>query len=551
MVFCNHQFLFIGIRTKFNDLHPVQQRSGNRVQRICRGNKHHIGQIKGNLQIVVPVGVILLRIQNLQQGGTGISAVVRTHFINFVQQQHRIGTSCLGHGRHNSAGHGTHIGFAMAPDVRFIMDAAQRNPSHFPVQTSGNRIGNAGLADTGRTYQAQNLGWHFRCHLPNGDGFQDSLLDLFQAKMVVFQNLFCRSNIHPLFGLLVPGKIQHRIQIVAKNGPLGRSEGLLLQTIHIFQQLLFQFLTQMQIFNTLDVVFKFRRLVCFPQLILKNLDLLTDIVIPLVLIQCRAGLLLNIRFQAEHLHLLAEQTESRFQPFHRVQLAQHFGLVRKVNSRILGNGIRNEACIFTSHHPKLNCLGRMLRHLQIQSIQGYGLPAQSMGTDIIGGLCRRNRLYQALQIRLALLQLCDLSAAYAGNQNAQILPLGLQHLLDLGHRSDGVQIFQFGVIHQQIFLGNQKQGLVCLHRRFQSTHGFLTAHIKMDRLLRENGQPAKSQNRHFSCVNRFCQGNVPPFAKKGVVALPPFQFIVCQRVFLWGVQHPAQWWGSRPPPLPV
>ena len=435
---------------------------------------------------MVPVGVILLRIQNLQQGGTGISAVVRTHFINFVQQQHWIGASCLGHGRHYPAGHGTHIGFPMTPDVRFIMDAAQRNPSHFPVQTSGNRIGNAGLADTGRTYQAQNLGWHFRCHLPNGNSFQNSLLDLFQTEVIMFQNLFCRSHIHPFFGLLVPGKIQHRIQIVAKNGTLGRSEGLLLQTIHIFQQLLFQFLTQMQIFNTLDVVFKFRRLVCFPQLILKNLDLLTDIVIPLVLIQCRAGFLLNIRFQAEHLHLLTEQTESRFQPFHRVQLAQHFGLVREVNSRILGNGIRNETRIFAGHHPELNCLGRMLRHLQIQSIQGYGLPAQRMGANIIGGLCRRNRLYQALQIRLALLQLCDLSAAYAGNQNAQILPLGLQHLLDLGYRPDGVQIFQFGVIHQQIFLGNQKQGLVCLHRCFQSAHGFLPAHIKMDRLLWEN-----------------------------------------------------------------
>ena len=101
---------------------------------------------------MVPVGVILLRIQNLQQGGTGIPTVVRTHFINFVQQQHRIGASRLGHGRHYPAGHGTHIGFPMTPDVRFIMDAAQRNPSHFPVQTSGNRIGNTGLADTGRTY---------------------------------------------------------------------------------------------------------------------------------------------------------------------------------------------------------------------------------------------------------------------------------------------------------------------------------------------------------------------------------------------------------------
>ena len=189
MIFGDHQLFLVAVGVQLDDLHPVQQGSGHRVQGIRRGDKHHIGQVKGNFQIMVPIGMVLLRVQHFQQGGAGVPPVIGAHLINFIQQQHRIGGAGLGHGSHDPSGHGAHIGLPVAPDVRFIMDAAQGDPNHFPVQAPGDGIGNGGFAHTGRSYQAQDLGGHLGCQLPDGDGFQNALLHLFQTEVVVLQDL--------------------------------------------------------------------------------------------------------------------------------------------------------------------------------------------------------------------------------------------------------------------------------------------------------------------------------------------------------------------------
>ena len=178
MILCDHQLLFIGIRTKLNDLHTVQQRSGHRIQRIRRGNEENIRQVIGNLQIMVPISVVLLRIQHLQQRCAGITAVVRTHLVDLVQQEQRIGAACLGHGSHNAAGHGAHIGLTVTTDVRFVVNTAEGNSGHFPVQAPGNGVRNGGLTNTGRANQTNDLRRHLRSHLTNGNGLQDTFLHL-------------------------------------------------------------------------------------------------------------------------------------------------------------------------------------------------------------------------------------------------------------------------------------------------------------------------------------------------------------------------------------
>jgi hypothetical protein len=44
------------------------------------------------------------------------------------------------------AGHGAHVGAAMAADVRFVTGAAQRDPDVLPVQCPGDGLGDGGLA---------------------------------------------------------------------------------------------------------------------------------------------------------------------------------------------------------------------------------------------------------------------------------------------------------------------------------------------------------------------------------------------------------------------
>ena len=72
----NHELLFIGIGAQFDDLHTVQQGSGDGIQGVGGGDEHYIGQVEGNLNIMVPIGAVLLRIQHLQQRRAGVAPVV-------------------------------------------------------------------------------------------------------------------------------------------------------------------------------------------------------------------------------------------------------------------------------------------------------------------------------------------------------------------------------------------------------------------------------------------------------------------------------------------
>ena len=76
---------FICVAAQFNELHSVQKRSGDCIKGIGGCDKHDVAQIKGKLQIVIPVSFILLTVQHLKKSRTGVTAIVRTHFIHFVQ----------------------------------------------------------------------------------------------------------------------------------------------------------------------------------------------------------------------------------------------------------------------------------------------------------------------------------------------------------------------------------------------------------------------------------------------------------------------------------
>ena len=102
----------------------------------------------------------------------------------------------------------------MAPDVRFIPDAAQRNAGQLSIQGVGYGQGNGRLAHTGRTHQTEDLPLPFRVHLPDGDGFQNPLLHLFQTVVIPVQHLPGRLYIDPLLSICTPWQLQKDVQII-------------------------------------------------------------------------------------------------------------------------------------------------------------------------------------------------------------------------------------------------------------------------------------------------------------------------------------------------
>ena len=391
----------------------------------------------------------------------------------------------------------------MAPDVRFVVDTTQRNTNHFAVQAPGNGIGNRGLAHTRRAHQAKNLGRRLRGQLADGNGLQDALFHLLQPEVVMLQDFGGCLDIHPLFGRFAPGQVQDGIQIIAQNRGFGGAEGLLFQLGGILQQLVFILLCQRECTDAGGILVVLLFLVRLAQLFPDGAHLLTQVVIPLVLVDGGPGFVLNLGLQAQHLHLLGQVGDGHFQAAVGVELEQELGFFGIVQAGILGNAVSHKAALVAGQHPQLHHLSRMLRQFQIGIVQRAGLPAQCLGLGRIHLLRAGNGFHQCREEGLGLLQFRNSCPGHTGDQDPDVLLRCVEQLLDFHHGTHGTQIRQLGIIHQNVLLGHQKQNLILLHSCIQGHSRFGSAHVKVNGLLRVHGQAPQRKHRHYACISNF------------------------------------------------
>ena len=74
---------------------------------------------------MIPVCTVLFTVQNLQQCCTGVTTMVMTQLVDFVEKHQRIGRAGLDQTGNNPPGHSTNIGFPVTADICFIMDTAK------------------------------------------------------------------------------------------------------------------------------------------------------------------------------------------------------------------------------------------------------------------------------------------------------------------------------------------------------------------------------------------------------------------------------------------
>ena len=103
---------------------------------------------------MIAEGVVLLRIEDFQQGGGGIAAEIHRHLVDFIQQEDRIDRPRRPHPLNDPARQRAHIGAPVAADLRLIPDAAQGNPYEFAAQGPGDGAGKGGFSHPRRPDKA-------------------------------------------------------------------------------------------------------------------------------------------------------------------------------------------------------------------------------------------------------------------------------------------------------------------------------------------------------------------------------------------------------------
>ena len=132
--------LVLGVAVEADDLHPVEQRTGDGVDHVGGGDEQHLGQVQLDLEVVVAEGVVLGRVEHLEQRRGRVAPVVGAELVDLVEHDHRVHGAGLAQGAHQPAGLGTHVGAAVASDLGLVADAAQGHPDERPPEGAGHRL---------------------------------------------------------------------------------------------------------------------------------------------------------------------------------------------------------------------------------------------------------------------------------------------------------------------------------------------------------------------------------------------------------------------------
>src|SRR4030042_5392279 len=136
-------------------LHPIQQGRGNGREGIGRSNEEDMGEIEGHIEIMIRKGKILFRIEGLEKRGRRAPSHIRTHFIHFVEHEHRVESFGPSDLLNDPAGKGSHIGSPVSPNLRFVSYPSQRDPDELSLQSPSYGASQGRRAYSGRAEKAE------------------------------------------------------------------------------------------------------------------------------------------------------------------------------------------------------------------------------------------------------------------------------------------------------------------------------------------------------------------------------------------------------------
>jgi hypothetical protein len=125
-------------------------------------------------------GVVLLRIENLQQRRRGVAAEVRAELVDLVQDEHRVLRLGAAQALDDLAGQRADVGPAMAADLGLVAHPAERHADELPSERLRDRARERRLADSGRSDEAEDRPLHRRVQLPHGEVLEDAVFRLLE-----------------------------------------------------------------------------------------------------------------------------------------------------------------------------------------------------------------------------------------------------------------------------------------------------------------------------------------------------------------------------------
>jgi hypothetical protein len=136
---------------------------------------------------VVAERVVLLRVEDFEQRGGRVAAEVRAELVYLVEHHDGVVDPGAAQGLDDAAGKRADVGAAVAAKLRLVAHAAQREPLELAAEGACDGAAQGCLADARRADEAEDGALRVAAQLDDGEEFEDALLDLFEAVVVLVE----------------------------------------------------------------------------------------------------------------------------------------------------------------------------------------------------------------------------------------------------------------------------------------------------------------------------------------------------------------------------
>jgi len=128
-------------------LHPVDERAGDGFHLVGRTDEQDLGQIEADIEIVVEEVLVLLRVEDLEQGRGRVALETGADLVDLVEHDQRVGGLAGLDRLEELARHRADVGPAVALDFSLVPHPAEGKAVELAAQTPGDGLPDRGLAD--------------------------------------------------------------------------------------------------------------------------------------------------------------------------------------------------------------------------------------------------------------------------------------------------------------------------------------------------------------------------------------------------------------------
>ena len=311
----DRELLRLRVARELDRVHPVEQRPRDRVDRVRGADEEHLREVERQVEVVVPEVPVLLGVEHLEHRARRVAAVVGSHLVDLVDQDHRVPGLGVAQRADDRARQRADVRAPVAADLGLVPHAADRHADELAAERPRDRLPERRLADAGRPDEAEDLPRDLVAQLRHGQVLDDAVLDLLEVEVVLVEHAAGVLEVEVVLRRLLPGQAEDPFQIAADDAVLG---GRCRQTLEPSQLPLGRFpdvLGELRLVEALAQLVQLRLLgVALAQLGLDRLQLLTQEVLALALLHLGLDLRLDLRAELEHLGLAREDRRDVTQP---------------------------------------------------------------------------------------------------------------------------------------------------------------------------------------------------------------------------------------------